>query len=163
MNGSENRSEIYNPYLVFSNLRFQIKKSMICSSTRSPKVHITTEIDILIFDGGLKMAGYPTKKVAGVQYYSIRHYRDLNHLLGRNWHFRGINELGDYGYVIQDSVQFYVKRGKRLTEYVPSSNGSSSITISKCTVDTGYFLHFCFTEGYGDKTTFGKDRNIFFC
>jgi len=46
-NGSENRSEIYNPYSVFSNLRFQIKKSMICSSTRSPKVHITTEIDIL--------------------------------------------------------------------------------------------------------------------
>lgn len=132
-NRSERQSKVYSSYSFYNNLKLQIKKSMICSRTRSPKVHITMSIDILIFDGGLKVAG---KKVAGVQYYIIRHYRELNHLLGRNWHFQGLNEWGE----------FYVKKSEPLTEYVPSPNGSDSISISKCTVDTGYFLHFCFTE-----------------
>ena len=53
---SERQSEVYSPYSPYNNLRVQIKKSIICSRTRTPKVHTTLQIDILIFDGGLKMA-----------------------------------------------------------------------------------------------------------
>ena len=51
-NRSEQQSEVYSPYSFYHNLKLQIKKSMICSRTRSPKVHITMPTDILIFDGG---------------------------------------------------------------------------------------------------------------
>ena len=93
-------------------------------------------IDILLFNGGLKMAGKATKKVGGVQYYGIDEYRDLNNLLGNNWHVRGLNSHGDYGYAIKNTVQFYVKKYRPLTEYIPSSCG----TISRCKLNMYAFL-----------------------
>ena len=60
---------------------------------------------------------------------------------------------------------FYVKKGRPLIEHVPTSSGNSddTITISKLKIDTGYYLHFNFTAGYGNSTTFGKDSDIFNC
>ena len=61
-------------------------------------------INVVLFNGGLKMAGKPTKKVGGVQYYTIDQYRDLDHLLGINWHVCDINSQGDYSYAIKNTV-----------------------------------------------------------
>jgi len=76
--------------------------------------------DIIQFNGGLREAGIPSKKVHGVQHYKIRHYRDLNPLPGRNWHFRGLNINGDYGYAITETVEFYMRTCKPLEQYLPS-------------------------------------------
>ena len=73
------------------------------------------------------MAGKPTKKVGGVQYFGIDEYRDLDHLLGTNWYARrGLNGHGDYGYAIKNTVQFYIRKYRPLTEVVPPS---ASLTI----------------------------------
>ena len=56
--------------------------------------------DVLLFNGGLKSLGNPSKNLGGNQHYKIVHYKDLNHLLGQNWHVRGINSNDDYGYVV---------------------------------------------------------------
>ena len=153
---------VYRPYSFYENLRVQIKQSMICSRKRSPNIKIRMPIDVMMFNGGLKMAGYPENRVRGVQCYKIEHYRDLDSLLGKNWHFRGLNDGGDYGYVILSSVLFYIKKGRLLTEHVPTCS-DNGITISKLEIDTGHYLHFNFTEGYGNSTTFGKSRDIFDC
>ena len=73
--------------------------------------------DVVMFNGGLKASGIATKVIGGNQHYRIYHYRDLNHLLGINWHFRAINANGDYGYVVKNTVSFYIRKNKPLTEY----------------------------------------------
>ena len=113
--------------------------------------------DILLFNGGLKESGVPSKKVGGTQHYKIMHYKDLNHLLGYNWHVRGINNLGDYGYVVADTVDYYLQRNRPLIDYCSSQNGPSLHKL-----DTGYSLTFCFVFSCGSSDTFGKDEIVFY-
>jgi len=146
----------YQPYLFHEDFKFRVKKSITCSRTAFLKVVIVMPIDVLLLNRGLKMAGKPTKKVGGVQYFGIDEYRDLNHLLETNWHVCGLNSHGDYGYATKKTVQFYIRKYRPLTEYVPSPSGNT-----KCKLDMGYYLRFSFTQGYRNATTFGKDSDIF--
>lgn len=81
---------VYKPYSLYNDLSVRIKKAIICSRTASPKVKIIMPFDVMMFNGGMKMAGRPVKKIGKVQYYGISCYQDLNHLLGENWHVRGL-------------------------------------------------------------------------
>ena len=87
--------------------------------------------DVLMFNGGMKTVGRPVKKIGRLQYYGISCYQDLNHLLGKNWHVRGLNGQGDYGYAIQETVQFFIKKCKPLTEYIVSSTDDYETSIIK--------------------------------
>ena len=115
--------------------------------------------DLLLFNGGLKQSGIPSRQVAGNQYYKIRHYQDLNHLLGSHWHYRGLNENGDYCYAALETIQYYIRRRPSLMEYFPGDINSS---VSSSKIDTGYIVCFCFVCKYGNATTFGRDKTISF-
>ena len=73
---------------------------MTCSRKDSPSIKISMPFDILLYNGGLKAAGVLSGISAGIQHYKLKNYADLNHLLGRNWHFRGLNAM-DMLYWIQ--------------------------------------------------------------
>ena len=77
----------FQPYSLYKNLSVKIKQALSCDRKSSPRVRIVMPFDVIQFNGGLKLCGVPSKKVRGIQQYHIRHYRDLNSLLGRNWHF----------------------------------------------------------------------------
>ena len=149
--------KILEPYSLYKDLGVRIKKALSCTRTSSPQIKVVMPFDILMFYGGLRASGIPTKVVGGNQHYKINHYRDLNHLLGRNWHFRAINANGDYGYVVMETVSFYIRRNKPLTEYTLVDDSF----VAK-SVHTGYSLTFSFVYNYGSKDTFGKDGTIFF-
>ena len=136
----------------------RIKRSLTCARS-SPDVKIVMPFDALTFNGGLKSVGVPCKKVGGIQYYTIKAYEDLNALLGFNWHVRGINIIGDYGYVIKDTVEFYFRKCRDLIDFIPPSPSSSN--TQSIHIDTGHSLTFTFTTGYGNSATFGKDKTIF--
>ena len=111
------------------------------------------------------LLGTLSKKAQGIQHYKIKHYRDLNPLLGKNWHFRGLNVNADYGYVILETLEFFLRKSRPLEEYLPTpsqeeDSGSPSTCMSL--VDTGYYLTFMFVCGYGTRSTFGKDQKIFY-
>ena len=74
---------------------------------------------MLQFNGGLKCAGIPSEKKSGIQHYKLRSYADLNNLLGRDWHFGGINANGDYGYIVFNT-RFLSSEVKIICEYIPS-------------------------------------------
>jgi len=116
--------------------------------------------DVLLFNGGLKIAGEPSRRIHGTQRYKINHFRDLNPLFGQHWHFRGLNTNGDYGYVVLETVEFYLHSRRKLVEYLPPTSASASITEKS--TDIGYVLTFCFVRGFGTQSTFGKDRTIFY-
>ena len=73
--------------------------------------------DILLLNGGLKLAAVPSRRFSGIQYYIINHYKDLYPLLGINWHVRGINNNGDYGYAIKETVEFCIRKSRKLIVY----------------------------------------------
>jgi len=113
--------------------------------------------DLILFNGSLKLAGTPSRKVGGTQYYKILNYHDLDTFLGSRWHYRGINANGDYGYVLKETFEFCIHKKRTFVEYVPSSDSAPTCVTS----DTGHSLSVCFTCGHGNAETFGKDTQIF--
>ena len=107
------------------------------------------------------MIGVPSKKVQGVQYYKILHYRDLNPFLGSSWHFRGLIDNGDYGYVVLETVDFCLRKSRALVEYLPPCPDQTDGKPSKHSVDNGFCISFCFVSHYGSHSTFGKDKKVF--
>jgi len=102
------------------------------------KIRIDMPFDKLLFDGGLRSLGTLVRTYRGTERYRINHYRDLNPLLGVNWHFCGLNCNGDFSYAILASVQFYVYK-----EYVPSTSGGEP-TLQSTDLD---MLVFTFVRG----------------
>ena len=154
----------FEPFSLHSYLKVKIKQSLTCTRKSSPSVRIVVPFDAVTFNGGLRLLGTESKKAQGIQHYTIKHYRDLNPILGKNWHFRGLNVNADYGYVILETLEFFLRKSRSLEEYLPTpgqeeDSGSPSTSLSL--VDTGYVLTFMFVCGYGARSTFGKDQKIF--
>lgn len=146
----------YTPLSSFDELRLKIKSGLSCSR-KAPRIKIAMPFDILLFNGSLKLAGTPSRKVGGTQYYKLSNYHELNDFLGPNWHYRGLNVNGDYGYVLKETFEFYIRKRRQFVEYMPSSD-----SVPTCaTTDTGYSLSVNFTCGHGNAKTFGKDKTIF--
>ena len=144
-------------------LKVKIKQSLCCTRKSSPEVRIVVPFDAITFNGGLKMLGTQSKKAQGVQHYTIKHYQDLNPLLGKHWHYRGLNVNADDGYVILETVDFYLRKCKPLEEYVPSQEqDDESPSTCMSLIDTGHHLTFSFVCGYGSRSTFGKDKKVFY-
>jgi len=144
-------------------LKEKIKQSLSCTRKSSPEVRIVVPFDAITFNGGLRLLGTRSKKAQGVQHYTIKRYQDLNPLLGKNWHYRGLNVNADYGYVILETVEFYLRKCKPLEEYVPSQEQDDESPSTRISVfDTGHHLTFNFVCGYGSRSTFGKDKKVFY-
>ena len=150
------------PYNLYNELRLKIKYALVCRAGKgSPLITIDMGFDYLLFKGGLQAVGVVKQDTHGRNLqYKLRSYKDLDPLLGQNWHFRGANEKGDYAFVILSSVEYYIHQRRRITEYHPSQSAAKSTPVLH-SEDAGYGLKFCFTRGYGNKTTFGNDKNIF--
>ena len=133
-------------YSLYRDLSLHIKRAFSCSRKASPEVKITMPFDVTLFNGGLRLAAIPLKKSRGqLQQYKIKHNKDLNHLLGTDWHIRVLNENGDCGCIISDTVRFYICRNRPVIEYVSSpSNG-----LVRHSIDAGHSLVFSFVYKYG--------------
>ena len=151
-------------YCLFKDLSIKIKRALGCNRKASPEAKIAMSFDVLLFNGGLLPPAVPSRKVGGIQRYKIRKFSDLNSLLGNSWHFRGLNSRGDYGYVILETVEFYLRKSKRLSEYVPcpAARSDGNCGVRNVSTDTGYTLTFTFVVGYGTPVTFGKDKTVFY-
>ena len=79
--------------------------------------------DVKIFCQGLQCKGTVSKTVKGVTYYKIISYKELDELLGHNWHYRGINSSGDFCLVMLETVEYHLYRRRPLIQYVPDENG----------------------------------------
>ena len=157
---AENSQTLLHPFSLYAELGIKIKQALTCGRKESPSIRIDMPFDVLMFNGGLKIAGVASRRIHGTQRYKINHFRDLNPLIGQHWHFRGLNINGDYGYVVLETVEFYLHSCRQLVEYFPPTSASASITEKS--TDIGYVLTFCFVRGCGTRSTFGKDHVIFY-
>jgi len=86
------------PFSLYFELRNKIKIVLNSGRKESPVIRIDMPFDKLQFDGGLKQYGTFVRTFRGIVRCNINHYGDLNVLLGKNWHFRGLNSQGDFCY-----------------------------------------------------------------
>ena len=87
---TKDKSDTTAIYDLHKELTVKIKRVLSCNRTTSPNIKVSMLFDILLFNGGLKLAAILSKRSCGIQYYKINHYKDLYPLLGVNWHVRGI-------------------------------------------------------------------------
>lgn len=101
---SQSVGKCYKLLSLYDILRVRIKQALTCSRKDSPCIKISMPFDILLYNGGLKGAGVPSGISSGIQHYKLKNYANLNHILGKNWHFRGLKANGDYGYVVLETI-----------------------------------------------------------
>ena len=145
------------PFSLYMELGDRIKQGLNSGRKVSPIVRVDMIFDKVQFDGGLKQCGVLVRTLHGTERYRINHYRDLNSLLGRNWHIRGLNSNGDYCYVVLETVEFYLHKRQPLQEFFPAQG--KPLCNPR---DLGYMLTFSFVRGDGTPSDFGKNKEIFF-
>ena len=145
---SSNNIPIHLPYNVYNELLIKIKQSLIFGRKQSPLVAINMGFDYLLFMGGLQAFGIPKQRAHGHQQYQLKNYHDLDPLLDRNWHFRGLNSSGDYAFVVLNTVTYSIHKRRKITECYPSHHGDN--VPQDHMQDTGYALKFCFVRTYGN-------------
>jgi len=116
---------------LFDELCLKIKSSLSCDRKKSPKIKVAMPFDLVL---SLKLAGTPSKKIVRTRYYKLSNYQDLNHFLGPNWHYRGINENGDYGYVLKETFEFCLCKVVLLPVVPPHTPVTPSVLPSLVTL-----------------------------
>ena len=136
------------PYVfsLYRELALRIKQCLTSSRKSSPVVKIEMSFDKVQYDGGLKLYGQLKCTRRGNTVYTIQQYSDLDNLLGMNWHWRCLNEAGDFCFVNLSTVSFYLRKRRPLVELVPDSLPNS---FKNCVHDQGYTLVFSFVREDG--------------
>lgn len=143
-------------YSFYGDLALRLKSSLVSQRRSNPSVRIEMAFDKRTFDEGLKAIGHFKNRKRGIDHYAIRNYSDLDSLFGRNWHYRGLNQLGDFCYVICETVDYYLYKKRPLIQYVEQQGAPTKVSVPR-----GYALVFKFIRGDGTATEFGKLSNVF--
>ena len=110
-------AERYSPFDPHRELAIQIKASLNCGNRKNVDVRLDMPFDRLLFNGGLKQKAVHLRSSRGHNIYGIKHYSDLDGLLGKGWYMRALNPRLDFCYVNRETVQFYLHERKPLVEY----------------------------------------------
>ena len=138
-------------------LALRIKASLSGGRRSNPAVKIDMSFDKSVYCRGLKEARYHKCMKRGIEYYTIQSYKDLDGLFGANWHYRGLNATGDFCYVIENTVEFYLYKKRPLVQYISDTSGNPV----KMSVSRGYSLVFRFVRGDGTRLEFGTLHSVF--
>lgn len=103
-------------YGLHQDLALKIKSSLTSKRKSNPIVRVDMPFDLKIFCQGLQCKGTVSKTVKGITYYKIRSYKELDELLGHNWHYRGINSSGDFCFVMLETVEYHLYRRRPLIQ-----------------------------------------------
>ena len=87
---------VFAPFSLYSESSVKVKCALSSRRKENPSVRIDMPFDKMLFDGELKVYGTPSRVYRATQRYKIPNFKDLNPLLGQNWHYRGLNSSGDY-------------------------------------------------------------------
>ena len=110
------------------------------------------DFDYEIYNRDMKSLGQLKEMKGGNEIYSIVHYGDLDAVLGPKWFIRGLNDAGDFCYIILNTARFYLRKKLPLIDYQPHEDGQ----IRKMVYSQGYSLVFTFVRGDGVPSDYMK-------
>lgn len=138
-------------------LALRIKSALIPSRKSNPSVKIVMPFDKHVFCEGLASSGYKHRSTNHFTWYRITQYSDLDDILGKGWHFRGLNSAGDFCFVVPGTTEYYLRCRRPMNHFIPDNNG---VPVKTC-IPQGYSLHLTFIRGDGTPSDFGKNSTIF--
>ena len=131
--------------LIHGELYREIKRKLYSGRKDDPSTRVEVRIDQDVFNGGLALAG-KAKTERGKVVYSIDSNQTLNHLLGLKWDERIFNENGDFAFVIEGTVRFWLARRNPIQEF--KVIGGKYI---KSEIEDNFYLTFTFVRGDGNR------------
>ena len=138
-------------------LALRIKSALLPSRKSNPSVKLIMPFDQKVFCEGLASLGYVYKSINQITKYRINQYSDLDDILGKGWHFRGLNSAGDFSFVVLKTTEYYLRHRRPLCHFIPDNNG---VPLKTC-IPQGYALHFTFMRGDGVPSDFGRNSTVF--
>lgn len=124
---------------------------------RSPHIRLRILFDKVLFDGGLKARGVGAD--GGRRRYTIREYSDLSDILGSEWYYRGLNQHGDFCFVILRSVRYYLYKRRPIVDYKPLLDNQEG--CKETVHQAGYILAFNFVRGDSTRKDFHQGPSGF--
>ncbi len=87
----------------------------------------------------------------GHHVYTIANYKDLDDLLGEQWHMRVANVFGDFSYAILTTIRFYLTRPRPLLDFKVSEGSAGELEFVPVYTEQQMALVFQFVRGDGNK------------
>lgn len=94
----------------------EIKRKLWSGRRDDPEIRIEVNVDCDVFDRGL---GKVLKgiQIRGKKVHTIKDNADLDHILGLKWNERIFNENGDFAYVVNGTVQYWLTKRNPIMEF----------------------------------------------
>lgn len=94
----------------------EIKRKLWSGRRDDPEIRIEVNVDCDVFDRGL---GKVVKgiQIRGKKVHTIKDNADLDHILGLKWNERIFNENGDFAYVVNGTVQYWLTKRNPIMEF----------------------------------------------
>jgi len=108
---------------VYEELAFKIKTLLTSSCKGDPYCRIIMPFDQVSFDA-LVMRCSIFNRSSKHQVYRVPDMLKLNDLLGEIWFIRGLNQAGDFCYVVHDTTKLYLKQVRGKPDYQVLDNGT---------------------------------------
>ena len=112
----------------------KIKFSLFITKRVNPDTLISIEVDSDIMPLILSNVKHSEITRGRTTSFSVSNNRDLDALFGEGWDYRNENLQGDFSYVSQGTVSFYLKKVKPFLEYKIVGNTPVQCWISRWTL-----------------------------
>jgi len=130
---------------LYGQLYREVKRKLWSGRRDDPDIRIELNMNPDVFDQGLGLvvkACYQRQR----EVYQITDNHDLDDLLGLKWNERILNENGDFAYVINGTVKYWLSKKSSIVEY--KCIGAKYI---KSEIEDSHMLVFTFVRGDGNK------------
>ena len=108
---------------VFEELAYRIKTLLTSSRKGDPSCRIIIPFDQVSFDA-LVMRCSIFNRSSKRKVYRVPNMLKLNDLLGERWFIRGLNQAGDFCYIIHNAIKLYLKQVRGRPDYQLLDNGT---------------------------------------
>lgn len=138
----------YREEIFHGRLRHDIKKALYSGLRNDPAINIKLSVDLDVFKQGLGNVVDGVRK-RNKTVYKLASNRLIDNLLGEKWDERIFNQCGDYAFVIQGTVSYWLVKAKPLVEFKLVDD-----EYVKCEVEEMYFVVFTFVRGDGNRQSY---------
>ena len=140
------------PTSPLTNLACCILKRLMPSRSESPDVRIQVPCDATTFkdleEKGTLIGNRSAQGAGLARRYTIVSYAHLDDLFGQQWHFRVVNTVGDFSYVILKTVVFYLVP---ILKHEVKKEDGGTLKFIPMYVEQPTFVVFSFVRGDGNR------------
>ena len=134
------------PISPLTELACAIKKKLVTSRSEDPDVRIQISCDPASFKS---IQDRSVTKCHGR--YGIANYHDLDDLLGERWYYRIANPIGDFSYIIIETLNFHLHTSRPILDYEVETSTNGSLTFNPVYIEQTSSIVCSFVRGDGNR------------